>query len=199
MNTPASLLALFLTGSLLVACAPSHSDSGRPQAMPAAAHMTSAQMDEAIAVVQPTEGNSAHGVVHFRQVDDGVEVTADVSGLPPDSDHGFHIHEFGDASAPNGNSAGGHYNPEGFPHAGPHVSQRHAGDLGNLHADAGGRAQLRLTVHHLTIAGPHNSILGRAVVVHKDPDDLRTQPTGNSGARLGVGVIGIAQKPIAAP
>ena len=67
---------------------------------------TPAAVEEAVAVVYATEGNSAHGIVRFHEVKGGVEVSADISGLPPDSDHGFHIHEFGDASGRQGDEHG---------------------------------------------------------------------------------------------
>lgn len=154
------------------------------------AHHTDAK--EAVAVIQPTAGSTVHGVVHFTQMDHQVKVVADLSGFAPNSVHGFHIHEFGDVSDPKGMSAGGHFNPMHFAHAGPSNPHRHAGDLGNIDADAKGNAHLELTLDNVSLGGD-NSILGRSVVVHKDPDDYKTQPTGNAGARLGVGVIGVAK------
>ena len=91
----------------------------------------------------------------------------------------------------NAKSAGGHYNPAGHSHAGPETDRRHAGDLGNLVADASGAAHYELEVTGLTVAGEWNPVIGRAIVVHRDPDDLVSQPTGNAGPRIGVGVIGV--------
>lgn len=156
-------------------------------------HGHSESIDRAVAVLHPTEGNEVRGVVIFEATDEGqVKVMANVVGLTPDSRHGFHVHEFGDTTAADGTSAGGHYNPEGHDHALPSDEPRHAGDLGNLEADSNGRARLELTVDNLSINGHTNPILGRGVVVHADPDD-GGQPTGNAGARLAVGVIGVAQ------
>jgi len=148
---------------------------------------------EAVAVIHPTEGNTARGVVRFSQTGEQVTIVADVWGLEPGAKHGFHIHEYGDCSAPDGTSAGGHYDPDGHDHAGPSAAVRHAGDLGNLEADAEGEAHLELTVSNITIADLENPIVGRGVIVHAGEDDLTSQPTGAAGARIGCGVIGIAK------
>jgi Cu-Zn family superoxide dismutase len=149
------------------------------------------EFTNAVAVLHPTEGNTAHGVVRFTKTAEGVKVVADVSGLTPGK-HGFHIHEYGDCSAPDGTSAGGHYNPEGMEHAGPDSPKRHVGDLGNLEADADGNAHLEYVDKHLMLNGP-KSIIGRGVIVHANEDDLKSQPTGNAGGRVACGVIGIAK------
>lgn len=148
-------------------------------------------IQQAVAVLHPTEGNDVRGVVHFREHDGQVTVTAEVRGLEPNSTHGFHIHEFGDCTAPDATSAGGHYNPEGHPHALPDGEQRHAGDLGNLEANDQGVATLELTVDNITVAGLENPILGRGLIVHAQRD-TGAQPTGEAGARMACGVIGIA-------
>jgi Cu-Zn family superoxide dismutase len=150
---------------------------------------------EAIAVVHPTKGNTAHGVVRFSATASGVRIEARLGGLSPNFSHAFHVHEWGDASSDDGSAAGGHYNPEGAPHAGPDTPHRHAGDLGNVLADASGNAVHVLEVDNLTIAGPRNPVIGRSVIVHKGTDDFATQPTGNAGPRIGCGVVGIAQPP----
>ena len=146
----------------------------------------------AVAVIMPTEGNAAHGVVKFSQDGREVQVVAEIRGLDPGSKHGFHIHQFGDCTDLAGKSAGGHYNPKGLPHSLPPDPKRHAGDLGNLRADASGKATLTLVVKNITIAGLRNPIIGRGIVVHAKRDD-GGQPTGNAGARIGCGVIGIAK------
>src|SRR5258708_3507135 len=94
---------------------------------------------KAMAVLSPTKGNSVSGTVTFTKVDGGVKIVADVAGLTP-GQHGFHIHEFGDCSAPDATSAGGHFNPHHMQHGGPEAAVRHAGDFGNLEADASGKA-----------------------------------------------------------
>lgn len=149
-------------------------------------------MARAIAVIHPTQGSQVKGTVTFTEEAGGVRVVASISGLAPGV-HGFHIHEFGDASSADGTSAGSHFNPSGHPHAGPSAANRHAGDLGNITADNAGNATLNWLDPHIALSGP-NTILGRGVVVHDKADDLTTQPTGNAGGRLGVGVIGVAKK-----
>ena len=145
----------------------------------------------AVAVLIPTEGNSVRGVVHFTRVANGVHVVANVSGLTP-GNHGFHIHEYGDASSPDGTAAGGHFNPGHKDHGAPTADDRHAGDLGNLHADADGNATVDYVDPLIAFAGA-TSIIGRGVIVHADADDFKTQPTGNAGKRVACGVIGIAK------
>ena len=155
-------------------------------------HHLSEGMNRAVCVVQATDGNKCNGVVRFQQGKDGkVTVTATISGLKANQQHAIHIHQFGDVTDLSGKSAGGHFNPENKPHGLPPAKERHAGDLGNLTADADGNAKLSLTVDNISITGK-NAILGRAIVIHAKPDD-GGQPTGNAGARIGVGVIGIAK------
>ncbi|MBI1337758.1 MAG: superoxide dismutase family protein [Phycisphaera sp.] len=147
-----------------------------------------AAVNHAVAIVTPTKGNTCRGVVKFEQVADGVKVTADIEGLTPNSKHGFHIHEFGDATSDDGTAMGGHYNPEGHEHGLPDGKPIHAGDMGNLEANAQGVAHLETVFHNITISGK-NAILGRGLIVHAKVDD-GGQPTGNAGARIGQGVIG---------
>jgi Cu-Zn family superoxide dismutase len=153
----------------------------------------SAANEQAVAVIHPTAGNKVHGIVRFIPAGQGkVRVLADLQGLTPNSKHGFHIHEYGDCSASDASSAGGHFNPEHHPHAGPNTEMRHAGDFGNIQADAEGHAHLDMTVDNITINGAKDAILGRAVIVHGKADDLKSQPSGDAGPRIGCGVIGVA-------
>jgi len=154
---------------------------------------TWADVDKAVAVIHPTKGNDVHGTVHFTDVTDGVRVVADVRGLEPGSKHGFHIHAYGDATEPDGTSAGGHYDPDATGHhARANAEQpHHAGDLGNLTANAEGRAHDERVIRDITVAGANNPIIGRGVIIHAKRDDFG-QPTGNAGARIGLGVIGVA-------
>ncbi len=146
---------------------------------------------KAIAVLSPTKGNSVSGTVTFTKVDGGVKIVADVAGLTP-GQHGFHIHEFGDCSAPDATSAGGHFNPHHMQHGGPDATMRHAGDFGNLEADASGKAHYERVDATLSFDGA-DSIIGRGVIVHEKADDLKTQPTGNAGARVACGAVGVAK------
>lgn len=147
-----------------------------------------ASAQSATATIAPTAGNAAKGTVTFTQKSDKVTVSAQMSGLSPGG-HGFHVHEKGDCSAPDATSAGGHFNPTGKAHGAPDAAEHHAGDLPMLQADSSGNASLTVDVSGLTIGGAANDIVGKSVVVHKDVDDYKTQPAGNSGARIGCGVI----------
>ena len=150
-----------------------------------------AGVQQAIAVLHPTAGQHCHGVVRFTQEGDSVKVVADLEGLNANQKHAFHIHQYGDCSAPDATSAGGHYNPEGHQHGLPDAQSRHAGDLGNVQADADGKAHYEITVSNVSIMGHMNPILGRGVIVHAKVDD-GGQPVGNAGARIACGVIGVA-------
>jgi len=154
----------------------------------------SSSVKSAIAVIRSTEGNTCKGTVRFTQTDHGVRVQADLEGLKPNQKHGFHVHEFGDLSASDGTSAGGHFNPSGVEHGGPNASKHHAGDLGNLESDADGRAHLDVVLEGMSIASDQNAVLGRSVVVHEKGDDLTSQPAGDSGKRIGCGVIGVGSE-----
>ncbi len=142
----------------------------------------------ATADLAATTGNTAAGTVTFMQKGDKVIVHARVSGLTPGL-HGFHIHEKGDCSSGDGMSSGGHFNPHGKGHSYPTVEDRHAGDMPMLAADAAGNAVMTGELDVITIGGGAADIVGKAVIVHKDPDDFKTQPTGNAGARVACGVI----------
>ncbi len=146
---------------------------------------------KAIAVLHPTQGNHVEGTVTFTKTAEGMKVVADVTGLTPGK-HGFHIHEYGDCSSADGKAAGGHFNPSNNPHAGHDAAQRHEGDMGNLEADASGKAHLELTDSMMTMTG-EKAIIGRGVIVHEKEDDLKSQPVGNAGGRVACGVIGIAK------
>lgn len=143
---------------------------------------------KAEAMLAPTKGNQVAGKVSFTQAGDKVRVIAEVTGLKPGA-HGFHVHDKGDCSAPDGTSAGGHFNPATKPHGNPDHADHHAGDMPQLVAGADGVARLTAYLGSVTLGeGPAN-VLGRSVIVHADPDDFKTQPTGNSGARQACGVI----------
>ncbi|XP_012280251.1 superoxide dismutase [Cu-Zn] [Orussus abietinus] len=150
---------------------------------------------KAVCVLQ---GDSVKGTLYFEQPDEAhpVKVTGEVSGLKQGL-HGFHVHEFGDNT--NGcTSAGAHFNPLRKDHGGPESVVRHVGDLGNVEADSSGVAKVEITDKIIQLQGPH-SVIGRTLVVHADPDDLGkgghelSKTTGNAGARLACGVIGITK------
>jgi Cu-Zn family superoxide dismutase len=139
--------------------------------------------------LKPTQGNTTAGVLQSAPMGDGVHFSGTITGLPQGK-HGFHIHETGDCSAPDASSAGGHFNPDGKQHGSPDAAEHHAGDLGNIEADATGSVTVNIHAGGLTLeAGRPNSVVGKSVIVHAAADDFKTQPTGNSGARLACGVI----------
>lgn len=145
----------------------------------------------AVANMEPTQGNKAAGTVTFVKKGEQLIVDARLTGLPP-GPHGFHIHEKGDCSAPDAMSAGGHFNPTGKAHGGPRHGERHGGDLGNIVADANGNATLQFSIptDDVNVSKTSaSSIVGKGLIVHADPDDFKTQPTGNAGKRLACGVI----------
>jgi superoxide dismutase, Cu-Zn family len=154
----------------------------------ACAHSKSGPM--AMAPVVPTAGNTAKGMVHFQELanNGGVEVTVDLQGVPPGV-HGFHIHENGNCGN-NGQDAGGHFNPMNMPHAGPEAASHHAGDFGNVTADEKGEVHTTFVTHSVTVSPGPTSVIGHSVVLHAGADDLTTQPSGNSGARIACGIIG---------
>lgn len=147
----------------------------------------------ATANLQPTKGNKVWGTVTFTQKGSKVLVVANVNGLKPGL-HGFHVHEKGDCSAADATSAGGHFNPAGKPHGAPDSADHHGGDLGNLAADKSGNATLSIEVDGITLDQSANSIVGKGVIVHVNPDDLKSQPAGNAGPRLACGVIRLTEQ-----
>lgn len=151
-----------------------------------------ASVTRAVAVIYPTRGNQVSGTLTFDKTPNGVRIHGTISGLEPRSVHAMHIHEFGDQSSDDGMAAGSHYNPENHPHGDVSSPTRHAGDLGNVTADDTGKASVNLTLKDITLADVKNPVIGRGVVIHTRADDF-SQPVGNAGGRLGVGVIGVAK------
>lgn len=141
----------------------------------------------AMVKLKPTLGSKISGTVTFTKEADGVLVVADLTGLTPGL-HGFHVHEKGDCSAPDASSAGGHFNPTNMPHGAPDDAKRHVGDFGNVEADTTGKAHWERLDKVVSLSGP-DSVIGRAVIVHQGKDDLKSQPSGDAGARGACGVI----------
>lgn len=140
------------------------------------------------ATLEAKSGSKLAGTVLFSKTDKGIEMLAKVTGATP-GPHGIHIHEKGDCSAPDATSAGGHFNPTNAAHAGPDHAARHGGDLGNITVKADGTGELTLKVPAVQGLNDWNSIVGKSVVVHEKADDLKSQPAGDAGARIGCGVI----------
>jgi Cu-Zn family superoxide dismutase len=147
------------------------------------------QGPRAVAKLEAAKGNMLWGSVSFVESGGAVLVRADVRNLRPGGEFGFHVHEKGDCSSADFMSAGGHFNPGGKPHAHFGKPERHAGDLVNLKADAEGNATYAFETKLLTVTKGPNSVLGRAVVIHANPDDYASQPAGNSGPRIACGLI----------
>ena len=143
----------------------------------------------ATAQLQPTKGSKTFGEATFEQVGDKVRVVVYVQGLKPGQEHGMHIHEVGDCSSGDGMSTKGHFNPYGKPHGHHGSGERHAGDLPSLKAEKNGRAKIDVMMDIITVTPGPASVIGRGLIVHADPDDYKTQPTGNAGARIACGVI----------
>src|SRR6185436_12900307 len=140
----------------------------------------------ATTTLAPTKGNTTSGTVTFVQRGNSVHVVADIRGLKPNAEHGFHVHETGDCSADDAMSAGGHFNPENVAHGN---AAGHAGDMPNLKADANGNARTSFDSTKMTVTSGKLSIVGKGLIVHRDPDDYTSQPVGNAGPRLACGVI----------
>ncbi len=187
----ASITASILSASITLASfqQPKHNHATAHETGEHAAEMKVEVPTKGVTVLASTKGNDIHGVITLTQTEGGVEIKGKVTGLTP-GEHGFHIHEFGDLTDPDGKSAGGHYNPMGVKHGGPHDSEHHKGDLGNIKADKSGTAEIDTMAEGVYL----HLILGRSLVIHAGIDDLKSQPAGDSGPRVAVGVIGVAQK-----
>lgn len=141
------------------------------------------------AMLNPLGSSEVSGMVYFTQTESGVLVDAEISGLS-ETKHGFHIHQYGDCSAMDGTSAGGHFNPRNMEHGSPSSEPRHVGDLGNLEkSENSSTASYSYTFANMKLA----EIAGRGLIVHAGEDDLMSQPTGDAGGRLACGVIGVVQ------
>jgi superoxide dismutase, Cu-Zn family len=146
----------------------------------------------ATAKLESADDPKLFGTVTFTQRADSVHLVVDVAGVDKAGPHGLHLHESGkcehDPAGKHYTSAGGHYNPTGAPHACPESTVHHAGDLGNIEIEANGTGHFERVTSMLSLNGP-NTPVGRAIILHTGADDCKTQPTGNSGARLACGVV----------
>lgn len=179
-------LAVFLAVAALgpITCGKRSQGDGKGSA-------TTSGITKAVTVLKPTQGNVAQGTVTFTQAGDGIRIVVDLDGLTPGR-HGFHIHEKGDCSAPDAMSAGGHFNPENKQHGAPNSEDSHVGDLGNIEVGEDCVAHYESINKMISFSGPH-SIIGKALVIHENEDDEKSQPSGNSGGRLACGVIEAAR------
>lgn len=190
-NYPKSLLSgvCLLAFSTIAAQAESHEGHDDK-----AAHADHVVQTPLIAKLIATEGNDVSGTVTFKMTEDkkGVVVTMKVKGLKPNAKHAIHVHEFGDLTSTDGTSAGGHFDPDGHDHGLLDQEMRHTGDLGNLETNAEGVAEQSVTVDNMTLTHGKHAVVGRSVVIHVG-EDKGTQPSGDAGDRIAVGVIGVQQ------
>ncbi|MFM6929959.1 MAG: superoxide dismutase family protein [Bdellovibrio sp.] len=167
------ILALLFVG----ACAHKPAETVAPVAPPPPPAPTKAQ-----AVLKAAKGSKIKGVIHFIEENGEVKVETMVEGLKA-GPHGFHIHETGECTG-DFSSAGGHFNPTATKHGSMASEEHHAGDMGNLVASKKGKADSTVTLK-TSLEG----LIGKAVVIHKGKDDLKSQPAGNSGPREACGII----------
>lgn len=190
------LVCVCAAAALLTSCGKTKEESPAPSdeqatATPSTPPVTEPEPAPSASVqLSATQGNTASGSLTVVTMGDGVHFTGTLQGLKPDAEFGFHVHEKGDCSAPDASSAGGHFNPAGVEHGNPQSQPHHAGDMPNAKSDAQGNAQVNAHVSGLTLSdGGPNDIIGKAVVLHEKPDDYKSQPSGNSGARIACGVV----------
>ncbi|TWT87247.1 Superoxide dismutase [Cu-Zn] precursor [Pseudobythopirellula maris] len=183
----------------LVGCAPPDADAQQvtrsateeksaDHQHPQSVRMKIGQPMHGVAILRATDGNEVSGNLSLQDTSRGLRITGVVAGLTP-GEHGFHIHQYGDLSDPAGKSAGGHFNPSGEKHGGPHDDVRHAGDFGNIKANDKGEAIVDVLAPQMKLS----YVLGRSIVVHGDADDLKSQPSGAAGPRVALAVIGLAE------
>jgi Cu-Zn family superoxide dismutase len=198
----ATTLGLAIAATVLLAACSKEQPAGAPRepepttAAPAEKATPAEPAAEGAAQIAPTQGNTVTGSVALSTSSEGVHITGTVQGLKPNAEFGFHVHEKGDCSAPDGSSAGGHFNPTQAQHGNPTGGTHHAGDMPNIKSNAEGVAQVDTTAAGTTLHGEAaTDIMGKAIVVHEGPDDYTTQPSGNSGKRVACGVIAAPSSP----
>ena len=197
MFAATGILALLMLGCGKPPEAPAPTPAPAPAEVPAPVAPPAPEAAVAIAQIAGPAGSAISGTVTFRDTGNGIAIEAKISGLSPGS-HGFHVHEKGDCSG-DFSAAGGHFNPDAHSHAGPDAAEAHAGDLGNLRVPDVGVSQLTMMSRRFTLDEGPNGIIGKSVIIHASEDDLATQPTGNSGARIACGLIALQATPSAAP
>lgn len=137
-------------------------------------------------LAEATISGKASGHVSFSPTASGTVMKVSVSGLKPNSTHGYHIHEKGLCDGPDYKSAGDHFNPEKHSHGGEAATIKHIGDLGNLVANDKGVAQKEVLMRDLKDV---NTIMNKSIIIHEKADDLVSQPSGNAGGRIACGII----------
>jgi len=157
-----------------------------PAAEPSAAAAEPLQL---VVELQPLNDSGTGGTATFTEREGQVALRIELSGAPA-GEHAVHLHEIGDCSAPDGSSAGGHWNPTDAPHGRWGHDGYHLGDVGNVVVgeDGTGSYELVSAVWSLGTGEP-NDVLGKSIIVHAGVDDFVTQPTGGAGGRIACGVV----------
>lgn len=179
MRFPIALVVLFAAGCASKQQTPT---TGEPTAASTAGK-------KAIAKIDPKSGSELLGVAVFKEEAGQITLVIDLSKAPAGK-HAAHLHEKGDCSAPDGTSAGAHWNPTTEAHGKWGHGAHHLGDIGNIEVGEDKAGRITLTTDKWSIGtGATNDIVGKAVIVHAVEDDFTTQPTGNAGGRIGCGVV----------
>ncbi|WP_372356640.1 superoxide dismutase family protein [Xanthomonas sp. NCPPB 3443] len=182
-----------LTALALAACSSTPPPPKAPPP-PAARIVPARPVQQAEAALASASGSLVSGRVVLVPALQGIRLTGTIGGLRPGGVSGFHVHERGDCSAADASSAGAHFNPGGAPHGRAGGGAHHLGDMDNLRADAEGVAHLDMILSGISLGdGAPTDVVGKSLIVHADPDDYRSQPSGNAGARLACGVIRVTQ------
>ena len=147
------------------------------------------KINKAVSVLHSVGDSEVSGTINFGRTESGTKIVVQVTGLSK-GNHGFHIHQYGDCSAPDGSSAGGHFNPDNMEHNSKDAENRHVGDMGNLTSE--GKDQTT-TLSYVDNNIFLEEVIGRGIIIHAGEDDFTSQPSGDAGARIACGVIGIAQ------
>ncbi|MEO8306573.1 MAG: superoxide dismutase family protein [Pseudomonadota bacterium] len=193
----APLLALLIPLAVLAACSRTETPTAdvpppaaAPAPQPTATEPAAAQPVSATVKLAGASGSSVAGELQLTATDGGVAIAGEITGLTPGTQHGFHVHETGDCSAPDAKSAGGHFNPAHVAHGGPTSDVRHLGDIPNIQSDSAGHVTVSATIPGATLRdGAADDLVGKAMIVHAKPDDYTTQPSGDAGDRIACGVI----------
>lgn len=196
MNNHRSFERIICVSSLLAffGCASSQPSAEVPEAnaeapMAEAAPAASESGAKSVQVeFEPKSDSELSGTGTLTETPEGVSVSLALANVAP-GEHGAHVHETGDCSAPDASSAGGHFSPAAHPHGLPSEQPRHLGDLGNISIGADGQGTLEIVAPGANLTqGDPSSFLGKAVIIHAQPDD-GGQPSGNAGGRIGCAVI----------
>lgn len=183
---------IVLVPALLALAACGSTPPPRPAPPPAVPMVSTAKQAEAN--LSPASASLVSGRLALVPDARGVHISGVIGGLQPLQTAAFHVHERGECSAVDASSAGGHFNPAAQPHGRNGAGAHHAGDMDNLRADAQGRVNVDVRLPGVTLGGgAPNDIAGRALVVHANADDYRSQPAGNAGARIACAVIRVTR------